>query len=297
MGKITHLSLDRRKIENKKEIFSSSFVAKANEVKRKGMFKKMEIKAKKSFGQNFLQDEEILKKIANTNKTNIDDLIIEIGPGTGALTKYLKEKNSFLICYEIDERLKEKLLKLENAKTKIIFKDFLQANIEEDSHIFPYKNIYIIANIPYYITTPIIKKVINLENLKEMTLLVQQEVANRLTAKPKTKEYGSLTVYLNYYFNVTYLFPVNRQAFKPIPKVESATVLFKRKEKPYVKDEKLLFKLINDAFKMKRKTLKNNLKEYNWPKIRQALKENYSETIRAEELSLEQFIDIANTLA
>ena len=259
----------------------------------------MEIKAKKSLGQNFLQDENILKNIANSITTKTNDLIIEIGPGKGALTKYLKEKNSFLICYEIDERMKEILKKLEDNKTKIIFNDFLQADIINDSQEFAYENIYIIANIPYYITTPIIKKVIKQEKLKSMTLLVQKEVAERLSAKPGSKSYGSLTVYLNYYFNINYLFNVSKYAFNPIPKVESAVVNFERiKNKISVKNEELFFKLINDSFKMKRKTLKNNLKEYNWTKIKTILeKRNLNESVRAEELSIEIFVEIANALS
>ena len=259
----------------------------------------MEIKAKKSLGQNFLQDENILKNIANSITTKTNDLIIEIGPGKGALTKYLKEKNSFLICYELDERMKEILKKLEDNKTKIIFNDFLQADIINDSQEFAYENIYIIANIPYYITTPIIKKVIKQEKLKSMTLLIQKEVAERLTAKPGSKSYGSLTVYLNYYFNINYLFNVSKYAFNPIPKVESAVVNFERiKNKISVKNEKLFFKLINDSFKMKRKTLKNNLKEYNWTKIKTILeKRNLNESVRAEELSIEIFVEIANALS
>ena len=259
----------------------------------------MEIKAKKSLGQNFLQDENILKNIANSITTKTNDLIIEIGPGKGALTKYLKDKNSFLICYEIDERMKEILKKLEDNKTKIIFNDFLQADIINDSQEFAYENIYIIANIPYYITTPIIKKVIKQEKLKSMTLLIQKEVAERLSAKPGSKSYGSLTVYLNYYFNINYLFNVSKYAFNPIPKVESAVVNFERiKNKISVKNEKLFFKLINDSFKMKRKTLKNNLKEYNWTKIKTILeKRNLNESVRAEELSIEIFVEIANALS
>lgn len=259
----------------------------------------MEIKAKKSLGQNFLQDENILKNIANSITTKTNDLIIEIGPGKGALTKYLKEKNSFLICYEIDERMKEILKKLEDNKTKIIFNDFLQADIINDSQEFAYENIYIIANIPYYITTPIIKKVIKQEKLKSMTLLIQKEVAERLSAKPGSKSYGSLTVYLNYYFNINYLFNVSKYAFNPIPKVESAVVNFERiKNKISVKNEELFFKLINDSFKMKRKTLKNNLKEYNWTKIKAILeKRNLNESVRAEELSIEIFVEIANALS
>ena len=259
----------------------------------------MEIKAKKSLGQNFLQDETILKKVADSIKTEKNDLILEIGPGKGALTKYLKEKESFLICYEIDTRLKDILKKIEDAKTKVIFKDFLQANIVEDSKLFPYENIYIIANIPYYITTPIIKHVIGLKKLKSMTLLVQKEVAERLSAEPKSKHYGSLTVYLNYYFNIHSLFDVSKYAFNPIPKVESTVINFERKKELIkLKNEELFFKLINNAFKMKRKTLKNNLKDYDWDKIKIVLeRNNLSEAVRAEELSLEVFAQIANNLA
>lgn len=259
----------------------------------------MNIKAKKSLGQNFLQDENVLKKIANSIKTNEDDLIIEIGPGKGALTKYLQKKNSFLTCYEIDLRMKEILKKFENEKTQIIFQDFLKANIIEDHQKYNYKDIYVIANIPYYITTPIIKHILNQEKIKSMTLLVQKEVAERFTAKPKSKAYGSLTVYLNYYFNVTYLFNVSRSAFYPVPNVESAVVKFERKnEKSNLKNEEVFFKLINDSFKMKRKTLKNNLKGYEWDKIKNVLEENnLNENVRAEELSLEIFEKIANILS
>ena len=259
----------------------------------------MNIKAKKSLGQNFLQDETILRNIANSISTKENDLIIEIGPGKGALTKYLKEKNSYLICYEIDKRLKEILKKLEDNKTIIIFKDFLQANILEDSKNINYENIYIIANIPYYITTPIIKNVINISNLKSMTLLVQKEVAKRLTAKPNSKEYGSLTVYLNYFFDIYYLFDVSKYAFNPIPKVESAVINMKRKEtNAKLKNETIFFKLITDAFTMKRKTLKNNLYNYNWQIIQEYLiKNNLQENIRAEQLKLEDFINIANLLS
>ena len=259
----------------------------------------MNIKAKKSLGQNFLQDENVLKKIANSIKTNEDDLIIEIGPGKGALTKYLQKKNSFLTCYEIDLRMKEILKKFENEKTQIIFQDFLKANIIEDHQKYNYKDIYVIANIPYYITTPIIKHILNQEKIKSMTLLVQKEVAERFTAKPKSKAYGSLTVYLNYYFNVTYLFDVSRTAFYPVPNVESAVVKFERKnEKSNLKNKEVFFKLINDSFKMKRKTLKNNLKGYEWDKIKNVLEENnLNENVRAEELSLKIFEQTANILS
>ena len=259
----------------------------------------MDIKAKKSLGQNFLQDELVLKNIAGSINTTKNDLIIEIGPGMGALTKYLKEKKSFLICYEIDTRLKSFLKPFEDEKTKIIYQDFLKSNISLDSKDFNYENCYIIANIPYYITTPIIKHIINLEKLKSMTLLIQKEVAERLCAIPGNKAYGSLTVYLNYYFNIKYLFDVPRFVFNPIPKVDSAVINFeKKKEKQTVKNEELFFKLINDSFKMKRKTLKNNLKDYDWNKIKTILEQNnLNDNVRAEQLSLDLFIQIANSLS
>lgn len=258
----------------------------------------MEIKAKKSLGQNFLKDENVLKKICESVTTNPNDLIIEIGPGTGALTKYLVNKNSKLICYEIDTRLQDILRKYENKNTKIIYKDILESKITEDIKNIDYERIFIIANIPYYITTPIIKKVMELPKLESMTLLVQKEVAERLASKPGNKSYGSLTVYLSYYFEIEYLFTVKNTCFEPSPKVDSAVISFKKKpNKLKVKSEKILFKLIEDSFKQKRKTLKNNLKEYEWSKILKVLSNNnLPENIRAEELSLETFINISNNL-
>lgn len=258
----------------------------------------MDIKAKKSLGQNFLKDESILNKISESVTTDEQDLIIEIGPGKGALTKHLIKKNSYLVCFEIDTRMKEILQSLENEKTRIIYKDILESNILEDIKDINYNNIYIIANIPYYITTPIIKKVMNLPKLESMSLLVQKEVGERLSSKPGNKSYGSLTVYLNYYFNIEYLFTVKNSCFEPMPKIDSAVINFKRKKnRPQVKNEEILFKLIEDSFRLKRKTLKNNLKEYNWNKVLEILqKYNLPENIRAEEISLETFIDIANNL-
>lgn len=258
----------------------------------------MEIKAKKNLGQNFLQNETILNNIANSIITTESDLIIEIGPGMGALTKYLVKKNSYLVCFEIDTRMQDFLKQYKNNKTKIIYNDFLKSNILESTRDISYENIYIIANIPYYITTPIIKKVLELPKLKSMSLLVQKEVAKRFSAKPGSKEYSSLTVYLNYYFDIEYLFDVSRKNFKPIPNVDSAVINFtKKKNKTFVKNEELFFKLIKRSFTMKRKTLKNNLKSYNWEKINEILvKNNIPETVRAEEIPLEIFIEIANHL-
>ena len=256
-----------------------------------------ELSAKKSLGQNFLKDNNILNMIADSIKTK-DDLIIEIGPGMGALTKKLINKDSYVIAYEIDERTKEYLLPLENEKTKIIYKDFLKTDIKEDIKDIEYNNLYVIANIPYYITTPIIEHIISENiNVSAMTLLVQKEVAERFSAKPKTKEYGAITVYLNYFFEVEKLFNVKNTCFSPAPKVDSAVVKFTKKENIYDVDNKKFFKFITECFSQKRKTLKNNLRNYDWNKVKEILdKHDILESCRAEELTLDIFIEIYKIL-
>ncbi len=256
------------------------------------------VKAKKSLGQNFLIDQNIINKISDSIKADYQDLIIEIGPGQGALTKKLKLKNSFLICYEVDLDLQEFLLPLEDSKTKIIWQDILTSNIEEDVKDIPYENLYIVGNLPYYITTPIIKHLINLKlNIKEMIFMVQDEVADRFIALPKNKEYGSMTLFLKYYFNVEKLFKVSKNCFNPIPKVESAIIKMTKRDKLPVVNKENYFKIINDSFRMKRKTLKNNLKDYDFLKIKEVLeKYGLDENVRAEEIDEEVFIEIVNNL-
>lgn len=257
------------------------------------------IQAKKSLGQNFLKDESILSKIVNSIEIKENDLVIEVGPGMGALTKKIKEKKPFLIAYEIDERLKEYLLPLEEKKIKIKFGDFLKTNIKEDIKNSNYNHLYVMANIPYYITTPIIEHIIN-ENIdvSAMTLLVQKEVGQRFCAQPNTKEYGAITVFLNYYFEIEKVCDVKNTCFYPQPKVDSVVIKFtKKEEKNLVSNEKEFFSFVKTCFQQKRKTLKNNLKEYDFQKIASILqKNNIDLNCRAEELSLEIFIEIYNYL-
>ena len=256
------------------------------------------MKAKKNLGQNFLIDNNVISKIGKSINATKDDLIIEIGPGMGALTKELQKKDANLICYEIDTDLKPYLNSLENSKTKIIYKDILNSNFKEDIKDINYHKLYIVGNLPYYITTPIIKYLID-QNMQidEMIFMVQKEVAERFTAKPKCKDYSSITLYLKYFYDISYLFTVSKLAFKPVPKVESAIIKFvNRENKPIVNKEKY-FALINDAFKMKRKTLKNNLEKYDFSRVAAILaKHNLDEKVRAEELSEEVFIEIANSI-
>ena len=256
-------------------------------------------KHKKSLGQNFLKDDNILNKIVNAISLQPEDLVIEIGPGQGALTKKLVQKNVNLVCYEVDERTKPYLDKLCNSKTKIIFNDFMKADIKKDIGNIKYNNLYIIANLPYYITTPIIKKII-LDKLpiKSMIVMMQKEVAERFSSNINSKEYGSITLYLNYYFKINKLFDVSRNSFDPIPNVDSSVVEFDVKtNKVLVENEELFFNIINDAFRQKRKNLKNNLKNYDLEKIATVLK-NYDLNLqnRAENLSINVFADIANSL-
>ena len=256
------------------------------------------MKAKKNLGQNFLIDEKVIIDISNNINVGEDDLIIEIGPGMGSLTKYLKMKNVPLVCYEIDTDLKPYLNKLEDAKTKIIYQDILLSNIVDDIKDIHYNNLFIVGNLPYYITTPIIKHLIALNiDIKEMIFMVQDEVADRFTALPKTSKYGSITLYLKYYFQVTKLFKVSKKSFEPVPKVESAIIKFvARDNKPTINKE-LYFKLINDAFRMKRKTLKNNLKDYDLTLLEDFFhKNNLNDTIRAEALDENMFLELYNSL-
>jgi len=256
------------------------------------------MKAKKSLGQNFLIDNNIINKINDSINAKENDLIIEIGPGMGALTKVLKNKNANIICYEIDTDMIPYLNKYVDEKTKVIYQDILNANIKEDIKDIKYDNLYIVGNLPYYITTSIIKYLISIElPIKEMIFMVQEEVADRFTASYGNSNYGSITLYLKYHFNVEKLFKVSKKCFNPIPKVESAIIKFSKRVNVLNVDKDKYFEIINESFKMKRKTLKNNLSKYDFNKIKEVLnKFNLSETVRAEELSEKIFVEITNAL-
>ena len=258
-------------------------------------------KFKKSFGQNFLQDKNVIHNIVD--KTNIDEnsLVIEVGPGSGALTIELAKVAKHVLSYEIDERLEETLDEnlREYNNINIIFDDFLNRDIKSDIMEYSYDNIYFVANIPYYITTPIIEKLIESKiDFKAITVMVQKEVADRFSAHPKTKNYGSITVFLNYYFDIEKLLYVSRNAFIPKPNVDSEVIALRKKnEIRKANNEEMFFKLVRDSFKFKRKNIRNNLKNYDLKVIEEVLKKyNKDLTSRAEELELDIFIDIANEL-
>lgn len=255
---------------------------------------------KKKFGQNFLKDENIITKIVNSAEIEENALIIEIGPGSGALTKELIKKGN-VIAYEIDKDLENPLLEKfgNNTNIRFIFDDFLNRNVKKDIEPEKYNKLYVVANLPYYITTPIITKLIEEQlNVEKIVVMVQKEVGDRFSALPKTKDYSSITVFLNYYFEIKKLFVVSRNNFYPRPNVDSIIISLNRKEKMNkALNETLFFKLVRDSFQYKRKNLRNNLKQYNLGKIEKVL-EKYGKdlTCRAEELTLEHFIEISNNL-
>lgn len=254
-------------------------------------------KFKKKYGQNFLVDNNILDKICESIKLSKDDLIIEIGPGSGNLTKRLKEYGSFLLCFEIDNTLSKFLDLLVDDKTKIVYDDFMNINLDDYVDKSKYNNIYVIANIPYYITTPIIEKVtFSKIKVTSLTLMVQKEVADRLSSNFGNKEYGYITVFLNAFYKINKLFNVNRNSFYPVPNVDSAIIRLESIDNN-INDFNKFNTLIKNAFKFKRKTLKNNLKGYNLEVINNILiKYNYSLNNRAEDIPVNVYIDISNKI-
>ena len=265
------------------------------------LLEKNDFNFKKKFGQNFIIDENIISNIVNKSEVDKDTLVIEIGPGAGSLTTKLAESAKNVLCYEIDETLKdilsENLSNYDNVE--VIYQDFLKADVNNDIKKYNCKKLYIVANLPYYITTPIITSVIeNNIDVDKMVVMVQKEVGDRFKASVGTKDYSSLSIYLNYYFNVKKLMDISKNIFIPKPNVDSIVVEFTKKEQKYeLKNKDLFFKLIRDSFTQKRKTIKNNLKNYDLIKIEEIL-ERYNQDLstRAEQITIETFVDIANNL-
>lgn len=258
-------------------------------------------KFSKKFGQNFIVDENIINNIINKSMIDKDTLVIEIGPGAGSLTYKLALNSKNVIAYEIDESLKDilnyNLSGLSNVE--IIYGDFLLRDVKKDLEKYEYKKLYVVANLPYYITTPIIVKLIEDElNVDKIVIMVQKEVGDRFKAKPNSKDYSSLSVFLNYYYDVFKIMDVSRNVFMPKPNVDSIVLEFVKKDDMlFVKDKTLFFKLIRDSFKQKRKNIRNNLKCYDLDVINNVLsKYGFDLNARAEQLSIEVFVSIANEL-
>lgn len=258
-----------------------------------------DLKLKKSLGQNFLIDHNIINKIKESLNIERDSLIIEIGPGSGALTKELIKFNEKVLCFEIDKRLKKVLDEINVDNLHIIYEDFLKVDLKRTLSKYNYSKLYVIANIPYYITSSIINKVINETNVDEMVLMVQKEVGERIISKPNSRNYGSLSVFLQFNFKIEKVTIVSKNCFRPKPKVDSMVLKFiSNKNKYIVNSIDKFYELVRESFKYKRKNLKNNLCEYDLEKINKVLKKyNKDLTFRAESITIEEFIDISNEIS
>lgn len=262
---------------------------------------KYDVKFKKRFGQNFLKDINIVRKIVNVADIDNNSLVIEVGPGGGVMTKELALVAKNVLAYEVDLELKEELEKrvgsCENVEVK--FKDFLEANIKDDIEKYQYDKLFFVSNVPYYITTPILLKIIKSNlNFDKVVMMVQKEVGERFASLPGRKEYGAITVLLNYYYDIKLEFKVSRKQFIPEPNVDSVVVSFvPKKERLEVKDVTYFEKIVRDSFQFKRKTIRNNLKNYNIEIVEEVLEKfGYDLNVRAENLEYEVFVELANQL-
>ena len=265
---------------------------------------------KKSFGQNFLTDTNILQKIVDTAEIDDQVNVIEIGPGIGALTEFLAERAAEVMAFEIDHRLvpilADTLRDFDNVT--VVNEDILKIDLAQ--HIQNFKNpdlpIKVVANLPYYITTPILMHLIESGiSFSEFVVMMQKEVADRISAQPNTKAYGSLSIAVQYYMTAKVAFIVPRTVFVPAPNVDSAILKMVRRSEPAVavEDESFFFKVSKASFTHRRKTLWNNLTGYFGKteevkdKLTKALDQaGLSPSVRGEALSLEEFASLADAL-
>jgi len=254
----------------------------------------MSVKAKKYLGQHFLKDEDIAKKIADSLTEIGYDIVLEIGPGMGVLTKYLLKKKYTTHVIEID---RESVAYLEthylNLAKRIISANFLKLNISE---LFQGKQLAIIGNFPYNISTQIVFKTLeNKAQIPELCGMFQKEVAKRIAEKEGSKVYGILSVLTQAFYEVEYLFTVPPHVFNPPPKVESGVIRLVRKDNYILPvDEKLFYTLVKTAFNQRRKTLRNSLKSFN---LSDKLREDVIFAQRPEQLSVEEFIQLTQKIA
>lgn len=277
------------------------------EKETKFIMNKYNITANKNYGQNFLIDENIIQAIVEKAEVSKNDLIIEIGPGLGNLTKYLLDSAGKVICIELDTKviriLQDRFSLFNNFE--LINNDILKVDLKQlikDNSQF--RSVKVVANLPYYITTPIIMKLLEDHlNLESITVMVQKEVALRITETPGGKETGAITYSINYYTNPSIVLNVSKECFIPSPKVDSAVIKLELLKQPkvQVQNEELFFKIIKTAFLQKRKTLINSLSN-NGIASKSILEEmlyklNIDLKIRAEKLSLEDFAKITEYLS
>ncbi len=267
------------------------------------ILKENDIKIKKKFGQNFLVDNNILNGIVNASELNKNIGVIEIGPGLGSLTEHLVNNAGFVLCYEIDSELISYLE--DNLKSysnfKILNQDILEADINNDIETYfkNYDRIYVVANLPYYITTPIILGLLEkTDRISKYVMMMQKEVADRICGNPKTKDYNALSIAIKYRAEAKKAFNVSRECFIPAPNVDSSVIVLNvyENKKYNVLDEEFFFKFIRLCFSQRRKTLINNLQNY-YDKdfIVEMLNHfNIKLTVRSEELDIIDFINFSD---
>ena len=274
--------------------------------KTKYLMNKYNINPTKKFGQNFLIDDNILQNIVDASNITEDDIVIEIGPGLGNLTQYLIEKAKFVILIEIDNSmigvLEDRFKEYQNYK--ILNQDILKINLDELTREYNSSNITVVANLPYYITTPILFKLLQeSSDIKEITVMVQKEVAKRMVAPCKTKDYGILTLMVEYLAIPEIKFFVPNSSFIPSPNVESAIINLKKEKRYNVKDENVLFDLIHSAFAMRRKKMINSLEQAHFLNMnKEDIKKfvnicGLTDNVRAEELSINEYIKLADKIS
>lgn len=275
----------------------------------KFLMKKYKIKANKNLGQNFLIDDGVLQDIVDGANIESNDLVIEIGPGLGSLTNILLEKARKVICIELDKKmvriLKERFVAYKNLEIinedvlRIDFNELIKEEMEKDPSII---NVRVVANIPYYITTPIIMKLVENDlNIQSITIMIQKEVADRLIAIPGTKETGAITYTIYYYCEGNKIREVQNTCFIPEPEVTSEVINLELRKIPAVKvkDKKVMFKIIKSAYMQRRKTLLNSLTSVGVFKnktegIEYLKKIGLSEDIRPENIKIEDFAKLTD---
>ena len=275
----------------------------SNIIRTQDILRRHDFNFKKKFGQNFLTDHNILTKITQTA-----ELSKEVGPGIGSLTQYLLEEAAEVMAFEIDKSLipilEETMAPYDNFT--LVSADILKVDLLSEIQKFKNPNlpIKVVANLPYYITTPILMHLIESKiPFSEFVVMMQKEVADRIAASPKTKAYGSLSIAVQYYMEASVAFIVPRTVFIPAPNVDSAILKMVRREAPLVEveDEEWFFKTMHSSFVHRRKTLMNNLQaafgKESKPEIEKLLAQaEISPTIRGEALSIEEFAKLADAL-
>lgn len=258
---------------------------------------------KKGLSQNFLIDGNILRKIVSAAHVAPGDIVMEVGPGPGSLTEELLNSGATVIACEKDDVFARELERLKSDKhhLEVHCDDIMTFPVEQS--LRPYlkggKKAKVIANLPYHLTTPIIAQFVEQRHLfSTLVFMVQDEVAKRFVAKPKTKDYGSFTIFLNFYTRPSYAFTVGRKCFYPSPKVDSAVIVLELKDPPKVSDEEAFFVLTRTSFKQRRKMMRSSMRDIYPPALMEASLEEigHSPMARPEELSLDDFIKLFEIL-